>query len=394
MIERDHILAAATATATANGGSDGVVLVNGASLKPEPVRWLWLHWLALGKLHMLAGAPGQGKTTIALSFAAAISAGGRWPDGTRCPQGNVVIWSGEDDPADTLLPRLVAMGADSSRVYFVKAARVDGEEVPFDPARDLARLADEAKRIGDVRLLMVDPVVSAVGGDSNKNAEVRRALQPIVDLAAELDCAALGISHFGKGSAGRDPTERVLGSVAFSAVARVVMAAAKIKGDDGEEARLLVRSKSNIGPDDGGFRYAIDQAELSQYPGISASRVTWGDPVAGSARELLAEAEAEDDDGEKADAAAFLRELLSVGPLSVSEVKRQANDAGHAWRTVQRAMRKAGVDSRRVGFGKPAQWFLAASGATVAPSAPVSETGANGANGGANGETGDSCEVF
>jgi putative DNA primase/helicase len=392
MIDRDHILAAATATA--NGGADGIVLVNGASLKPEPVRWLWLHWLALGKLHMLAGAPGQGKTTIALSFAAAISSGGRWPDGTRCPQGNVVIWSGEDDPADTLLPRLVAMGADSSRIYFIKAARVDGEEVPFDPARDLARLADEAKRIGDVRLLMVDPVVSAVGGDSNKNAEVRRALQPIVDLAAELDCAALGISHFGKGSAGRDPTERVLGSVAFSAVARVVMAAAKIKGDDGEEARLLVRSKSNIGPDDGGFRYAIDQAELSQYPGISASRVTWGDPVAGSARELLAEAEAEDDDGEKADAAAFLRELLSGGALPVSEVKRQANDAGHAWRTVQRAMRKAGVDSRRGGFGKPAQWFLAASGATVAPSAPVSETGATGANGGANGETGDYCEVF
>ena len=211
---------------------DGVMLVNGADLKPEPIRWLWPEWLALGKLHILAGAAGQGKTTINLAFAATITAGGRWPDGTRCEPGNVLIWSGEDDPADTLLPRLLAMGADRSRVFFVQGSRVNGEELSFDPARDMTELMVAATRIGGIKMLMVDPVVSAVAGDSHKNTEVRRALQPLVDLAAAIDCAAVGISHFSKGSGGREPTERVVGSVAFGAVARVVLVAAKVKSDD------------------------------------------------------------------------------------------------------------------------------------------------------------------
>ena len=64
--------------------NDRVVLVKGSDLRPQPVRWLWQYWLALGKLHILAGAPGQGQTTIALAMAATVTIGGRWPDGTRC----------------------------------------------------------------------------------------------------------------------------------------------------------------------------------------------------------------------------------------------------------------------------------------------------------------------
>ena len=125
-----------------------VVLVNGADLTPEPVRWLWPDWLALGKLHILAGAPGQGKTTIALAVAATLTIGGRWPDGSRCAPGNVLIWSGEDDPADTLLPRLIASGADRTRCYFVSGTRIDGEVESFDPARDMAALEEQAQAIG------------------------------------------------------------------------------------------------------------------------------------------------------------------------------------------------------------------------------------------------------
>ena len=117
-----------------------MILTCAASLTPEPVAWLWRDWLALGKFHVLAGAPGQGKTTIALSFAATVSSGGRWPDGTHCAAGNVLMWSGEDDPADTLLPRLVAMGADRNRVYFVSGYREGNEVLPFDPARDMSQL--------------------------------------------------------------------------------------------------------------------------------------------------------------------------------------------------------------------------------------------------------------
>lgn len=91
----------------------------GAGIVPEAIRWLWSGWLAKGKVHILGGAPGTGKTTIALSLAATVSTGGSWPDGKRAPAGNVIVWSGEDDPADTLTPRLLASGADMTRIWFV-----------------------------------------------------------------------------------------------------------------------------------------------------------------------------------------------------------------------------------------------------------------------------------
>ncbi len=316
-----------------------VVLISGSELTPEPVRWLWHEWLALGKLHILAGAPGQGKTTIAIAFAATITSGGRWPDGSRCDPGNVLIWSGEDDPADTLLPRLLAAGADRSRCHFVIGTRIQGEIQSFDPARDMGALELEALRIGGIKLLIVDPVVSAVTGDSHKNTEVRRALQPLVDLASRLDAAVLGISHFSKGGAGGDPATRVVGSIAFTAVARVVLVAAKVNSEDGEDRRILARGKSNIGPDYGGFEYHIEQAE--PIPGIHTSYIAWGNGVAGTAQELLNEPDGQDGSGEDKSAVNaavdFLRQVLADGFTPTKTVKENAANAGISWASVRRA---------------------------------------------------------
>jgi putative DNA primase/helicase len=318
-------------------GPDSVVLTCASSITPEPVRWLWRDWLAQGKLHILAGAPGQGKTTIALAFMATVTTGGRWPDGTRCPVGNVLMWSGEDDPGDTLIPRLMAMGADRSRVFFITGARIAGEVQPFDPARDMPMLLAQAEVVGDVRLLIVDPVVSAVLGDSHKNTEVRRAMQPLVDLGAALDCAVLGISHFSKGGAGSDPASRVVGSIAFTAVARVVLVAAKVKSEDGSDRRILARGKSNVGPDDGGFEYHIEQSE--PLPDIHASYIAWGDAVAGSARDLLTDPNEQDGEEKSAvDAAAdFVRQVLADGLTPSNTVKTEAASAGVSWASVRRA---------------------------------------------------------
>ena len=330
---------------------DGVVLKCAADLMPSPVRWLWQYWLALGKLHILAGAPGQGKTTLALGMAATVTIGGRWPDGSPSTAGNVLIWSGEDDPADTLLPRLLAAGADRAKCFFIEGARRDGEVVPFDPARDLRQLLAAIEQIGGIKLLVIDPVVSAVAGDSHKNTEVRRALQPLVDLAAACDCAVLGITHFAKGGQGTDPTQRVVGSVAFSAVARVVMVAAKVKGDgETKDARILARTKSNIGPDGGGFHYFLEQSE--PLPGIHASHIAWGKAVDGTARELLTDPEESDDvDGESSardEAVEFLLELLQDGSAPSKHVESEAKAAGIAWRTVRRASDSLGVKKRKM----------------------------------------------
>src|SRR5262245_26445054 len=102
-----------------NGSVASVDLIRATSIEPTPITWLWGGWLSRGKVHVLAGPPGVGKTTVAMALAAAISAGGNWPDGTRADPGHVLIWSGEDDPGDTLIPRLVVNGADLSAIHFV-----------------------------------------------------------------------------------------------------------------------------------------------------------------------------------------------------------------------------------------------------------------------------------
>ncbi len=337
---------------------DGVVLTCGSDLTPAPVRWLWPNWLALGKVHILAGAAGVGKTTMALAFKATVTIGGRWPDGSRCEPGNVLIWSGEDDVADTLLPRLLAAGADRARCFFVSGARVDGEVLPFDPARDMGQLLAAVEKIGGIKLLIVDPVVSAVTGDSHKNTEVRRALQPLVDLAAACDCALLGITHFSKAGQGTDPTLRVIGSVAFGAVARVVLVAAKVKGEDGTDRRILARSKSNIGPDDGGFEYHLEQIEVDAFPGIEASRIAWGKAVEGSARELLIDPNDEADEAPRDGATDFLKEVLKDGPMPTKAVKAEALESGHTWRTVRRAADELMVIKKKGGMTEGWYWQL------------------------------------
>ena len=340
-----------------------VNLIRASDVTPEAIAWLWNGWLAAGKMHVFGGAPGTGKTTISMGLAATVTTGGRWPDGTRSIAGNVVIWSGEDDPADTLIPRLVLSGADLSLVYFIADIREGNERRSFDPARDMEPLRRKLAEIGGVKLLIVDPVVSAIAGDSHKNAEVRRGLQPLVDLAGSMRCALLGITHFSKGTGGRDPVERLTGSLAFGALARVVLVAAKHQeeGDDGRTVRLFCRAKSNIGPDDGGFEYDLHQAELKTHPGIFASSVLWGEAVEGAARELLATADATGDDGEGgtlADAKRFLSDLLVDGPLPTKTIKADADGAGYSWATIRRAQKALGIEPVKEGMKAGWVWRM------------------------------------
>lgn len=341
--------------------SRAVNLINGAAIRPEPIDWLWNGWLAAGKLHILAGAPGTGKTTLALALAAALTTCGRWPDGSRVKDaGAVLVWSGEDDPTDTLAPRLLACGADMTRIHFVGSVRDGEEHRPFDPASDMRELAEAARRVGNVRLLITDPVVSAVTGDSHKNTEVRRALQPLVDLGHEINAAILGISHFSKGSQGRDPTERVAGSLAFGALARVVLAAAKVQDDEDGSAgrRILARAKSNIGPDDGGYYYDLEQVELQDYAGVWASRVLWGEEIEGSAREILAAADTvternEDGNEDRNEVDKWLRDLLNEeGEVAKADVIKAGRACGFAERTIQHARKRIGAETKIHGFGK------------------------------------------
>ena len=356
--------AISTRSIASSCGQDFVQLERASALKIVPIRWLWPGWLARGKLQILAGAPGTGKTTIAMALAATVSSAGRFPCGTPANRGNVLIWTGEDDPSDTLAPRLVASGADLENVFFVRGTVQDGEPRSFDPGRDIRLLVHEAKRIGNVQLLIVDPVVSAIVGDGHKANDVRRGLQPLVDLAQTLDCAVLGITHFSKGSSGRDPLERVMGSQAFGALARVVLVAAKevSSEEDSPPRRFIARAKSNIGPDGGGFDYQLLQSELELHQGVIAAYIEWQGAIQGSARELLGAVEADyptsDDGSERDDAKKFLMSVLADGPVTVRRIKADATGAGYSWRTIERAKRDAGIEARKLGLKDGWVWTL------------------------------------
>lgn len=334
--------------------SRSVVLRRGADIKPQPIKWLWEGWLPAAKLSILAGIAGTGKTTLALAVAAVVSASARWPDEQQCKHfGNVLIWSGEDSADDTLVPRLIAAGADMNKIYFIEAVAENGISVPFDPAAHISDLHAKAEEIGNVALLIVDPIVSAVTGDMHRANDVRRGLQGLVDFAETHDCAVLGVTHFAKGTGGRSPQERIIGSQAFGALARMVLVAAK--EEDGDR-RVLARAKSNIAPDDGGMFYSLEVVEVDD--GIRAARVEWHGAVEGSAREIIGEVKHDETDGgsELDDVVQFLRDLLADGPMRFHAVKTNADGAGHSLATIRRAKKRLGVTSVKESGSKNSNW--------------------------------------
>ncbi|MFN7694680.1 MAG: AAA family ATPase [Burkholderiales bacterium] len=341
------------------GTAPGVELRRGDTVALEPVHWLWRGYIPAAMLTIIGGSPGCGKTTIALACAAITTRASRWPTGEQCDEpGDVLIWSGEDAPA-VLAARLVAAGADMSRVHFIEGMQGG---VAFDPGRDMPALEESAAALPAPRLLILDPIVSAVAGDSHKGAEVRRSLQPVVALAQRLGCAVLGVTHFSKGTSGRDPVERVTGSIAFAALARVVLVAAKVKCDDGESEeprRVLLRAKSNIGPDDGGFAYALERVEVA--PEVEGQRVNWLEALNGTARELLAEAESDPQSDQATEASAvteFLLDLLAGGQVEAKAVKAEATGAGYTWHACDRAARALGIERKKVGMNGGWVWRM------------------------------------
>lgn len=316
----------------------GVVVVTASTIEPRSIRWLWDGFLAHGKLQLLAGPVGTGKTALALAFAATITTGGFWPDGTQARQANVLIYAGEDDLEDTIVPRLQVAGADLSRVFLVSGVREKDGVRRFDPSRDASALRTKLKAIDDIALVVVDPVISIVKGSSNDSLDVRRSLEVLLEIADDTGAAILGLTHFNKGKGDQDLVDRVMGSQAFAALARIVMIA--VKTGDGDD-RLLARSKSNVGPDDGGVLYRV-------LPEGDVARIEWVRVVEGDARELM-QAPIEESPRKVDEALAWLRNVLAEGPRPADAVTQQGAAAGHAESTLKRAKKKLRVRSTKVG---------------------------------------------
>lgn len=313
----------------------------------------------------MAGVPEAGKTTIALSYAAIVSSGDKWPDGTLAHACNVLIWTSEDEAADTLIPRLIRMGANLDRIHIIEKTRPPGmKSRPFNPATDLGALVAKAEAIGNVVLFIIDSVVSALppAKNSHNNAETRTGLQPVVDFAKATHAAILGISHLTKGTIGKDPLERLTGSLAFGALPHLVMFAAKNNAEgDGEPERIMIRVKSNIGPSGGGFGYHINMAHLHEQPDVEATRIVWELPLEGTARNLLNSADGEQDGKitKLDEAKRFLRAALANGKRPQKEIFAAVLAEGISEGTLQRAAKGGEIGKAKDGLDGGWFWWLA-----------------------------------
>lgn len=333
-----------------------------ADVEPTAIRWLWPGRIALGKITMIAGHPGLGKSFLTCDFAARVSAGLPWPDvRDLCPQGQVLILNGEDDPSDTIRPRLDAAGADVSKVHFIDGvdSTREGEIDPFELARDTRLLRDHIEATPDVRLLVIDPVSAYIGQvDDHRNSEVRGLLRPLADLAHETGVAIVLVTHLNKGVG--EAINRVIGSIAWAAAARAAWAV--IRDPDDEKRRLLLCLKNNIGLESLGMAYRIasppgegDLAALS-----AVGRVEWeSEPLSVRADDVLGAPRGEgvlDLAPARAEAVGFLRELLKHGPVASEQIKIEAKSADVKWASVRRAKETIGIVARKVGFGEKAGW--------------------------------------
>ncbi|EPF9793435.1 AAA family ATPase [Pseudomonas aeruginosa] len=263
----------------------------------------------------------------------------------------IYLFCSSRKPSDVRGIRILAgAGADLAQAHIIQGRiNPQGEVEPFDPASDIDLLRETTEAIGGVSLLMLDPVVSAIKGDMHKANEVRRGLQCVVDFAEAHACAVVGVSHFAKGTAGGSPAERVVGSQAFSALARTVLVAAKQEDSD---LRVLARAKSNISVDEGGVSYTIEPATIETEHGpIETTRVLWGDKLEGTARDILGDVEesGEQEDHDQDDPSDCLYRILKDNPLESNEAKALMKRNGYTEKQIRRAREKLSVVVARTG---------------------------------------------
>lgn len=338
----------------------GLRIVSAAGIVPKPIDWLWPGWAARGKLHVLGGQKGAGKSSAMFNLFATITRGGLFPDGARAPLGSVLIWSSEDDFDDVIVPRFLTAGGDITKLHYIPPFLDEaGNRRAFEPSTDMGILAARAAELPDLAAIGIDSIaaMSGKGSDSHKNAEMRRALQPAVDLAAEHRICLLGITHFTKGTQGNDPLERITGSLALTAVARIVWGL--VKSED-EQSRRLVRIASNIGPSGGGFDFTVEQRPVPGIAGLTAQAVCWAGFKGGSARELIEEVAGEMRQSKVIAATEFLdQQLRAAGAngMNVLDLKRAAAANSVSWRTVERAKEGMQITARQRAGAAHAGWY-------------------------------------
>lgn len=332
-----------------------------STVTPKQVQWLLKNRIPIGKFSMLAGEGGLGKTFAMLSIAAGVSTGSLCPGGgdERYPIGDVIILTAEDDPEDTIVPRLMAMGADLKRIVVLGTAKLPNGRMEPVKLGDIDRLQEVLRRRPETKLIFVDPMPSFLGRgvDDGKNAELRMILGPLAEFASEHSLAVLGITHFNK-TANARAAQRVMGSVAYSNVARATWCL--VEDPETEGRRLLLPVKNNLSPDrNNGLAFTI----------VDGAVVWENEAVTTPINEVLSGSTGANPAAKRGKAVEFLRELLTGKRLPSDEVIKKAKEKGFGKNLIWEVKPDADVKAVRDGFGGGGQWLWTID----APEAPVAD---------------------
>jgi hypothetical protein len=321
-----------------------MVLTSAADIKPRPVYWLWEGRLALGTLGLLAGREGLGKSTIGYWLAARITRG-ELPGEYHGHPKAVLVCATEDSWEHTIVPRLMAAGADLNLVHRVEIITADeihaGLLLPHDN-RAVERNAIEF----EAGLLLLDPLMSRLAGelDTYRDGDVRQALEPLVAIADRTGMAVLGVMHHNK-SESTDPLQLVMASRAFTAVARSVHTVIKDPDDETGGRRRFGSPKNNLGRSDlPTLAFTIVSHPIDTDDGTAfTGRIEWGAEVADSIDEIMRRA-GDDSDIRTAvgEAVDWLTDYLETqgGEAASADIKKAGHQEGHTQDALQRARKK------------------------------------------------------
>jgi hypothetical protein len=301
-----------------------------SNVEPENISWLWSSWLALGKLALVDGDPGLGKSAMTLDFAARVSAGKNFPDGAGCEAAGVVLLSAEDGLADTIRPRLDAAGADASKVLSLATVPDEnGHERILSIPEDLGLIERGIRRV-EARLVVVDPLMAFLSKDTNshRDQDVRRALAPLAGLAERTGAAVLVVRHLNKATA-NNPLYRGGGSIGIIGAARMAFVVGKDPQD--ENCRVLASTKNNLAMSPASLMFRLEEVETGSV------RVNWLGNTEVSAKDLLATPQDHEHADARSEAVEFLNVVRADGPLPAKQVIEEADDAGIAEKTLRRA---------------------------------------------------------
>ena len=307
-------------------------LINMADVAETKVNWLWYPYIPYGKLTIIQGDPGEGKTTAILQIAALLSKGDSLPydDAERTPV-NVIYQTAEDGLGDTVKPRLVAAGADCNRIMVIDES-VEG--LSMTDERIKKALMDT-----NAKLVILDPIQSYLGADVDMHRanEIRPVMKKLGDLAEKYQCAIVLIGHMNKAS-GSKSTYRGLGSIDFQATARSVLVVGRVKDDP--TLRVIAHDKSSLAPEGQSITFRLDRDNGFSWEGscdISVDELLSGDTKGSKLRE----------------AKTFLSEYLADGQKASSDVEEAASKRGIKKKTLWNAKQELNVDAVKVG----SKWF-------------------------------------